>query len=183
LTPKRSLQLTDLVGSLSLVAILFGVAWFAFLKPDTASSRVSAIAEQVDRSFAALTKLEAVLAERDATRQRLVATVSSGDSLPTRSPVEHDLRTITKLAERNGIKFLEVAPIGRATYPGVVEQVYRVRSSGRYLDHVRFLQEFESGAFWADVTHLKLEQPPSSVVGSVPIRTSDMTISFFSAVQ
>lgn len=180
---NRSLRLIDAGGALVLLGLLSAVAWYAFLKPDTASSRMRTLTGEVAQMRADLRRLRSALEAKTALRGKLLAEAEQKGRLPARSPIDQDLRTITGLANQNSIKFLQVEPVSTVRYPNVLEIKYRVRSIGEYADHLGFLKAFEQCSFWADVTHLKLEQSMADMTNFDSARHSDMTLSFYSGLQ
>ena len=166
-----------------MAALLSTVGWYAFFKPDTASSRMRTLSAELAQMRTDSRRLRSALETQTAQWHNLLEEAERKGRLPSRSPVDQDLRTITGLANENHIKFLQVEPVSTVRYPNVLEIRYRVRSVGNYADHLRFLTAFEQCSFWADVTHVKLEQSMADMVSFNPARSSDMTVSFYSGIQ
>lgn len=180
---RRTLQMIDVAGTLLTGVLLTTVAWYAFLKPDTATSRVRLVLEEVEQSRADLRQLQMALDRQVALNRNLMVSAAQKGRLPTKSPVEHDLRTITALANSNRVKFVSVAPTSEVRYPGVLELRYRVDTTGTYPDHLRFLAAFEGCSLWADVTYMRMQRSVSDVNEIEPMCNSQLTLSFYSAVQ
>jgi len=181
LSGQRSLMLIDGAASLLVISLIWAVGWYAFLKPDTATSQMRELSAELAQMHADLRRLRSELDRSATERDGLLAEVEKTGRLPDRSPIDQDLKTITALANRFGVKFLQVEPLPGADYPSVKELRYRVKSIGTYEDHLRFLDAFERCAFWADVTHLTLEQSKAEMVKFDPIRKSELILSFYSA--
>lgn len=179
----RTLLIIDVAGALLTGVLLTTVAWYAFLKPDTATSRVRLVSGEVEQSRADLGRLQMALDRQAALNHKLKGLAAQKGRLPTKSPVEQDLRTITSLAESNNVDFVSVAPTSEVRYPGVLELRYRVDTTGTYPDHLRFLAAFERCSSWADVTYMRVRRSVADVNELEPICKSELTLSFFSAVQ
>lgn len=179
----RTLLMIDVGGALCTCGLLATVAWYAFLKPDTATSRVRLVSEEVDQSRADLSRLQMALDGQVALNHKLTGLAAQKGRLPTKSPVEQDLRTITSLAEANNVSFVSVAPTSEVRYPGVLELRYRVDTIGTYPGLLGFLAAFERCSLWADVTYMRVRRSVADVNEPEPICRSELTLSFFSAVQ
>jgi len=180
---RRSIWLIDGCGGLVVSVLLVTMSWYAFFKPDTASSQIEAVAADVAQGQADLQQLQSALSQGGATRQALMSAAEEQGHLPQRSPVDQDLQTITGFANASNVKFLQVQPISTVLYPNVQEQRYRIRTVGTFSDHLRFFQAFEACSFWADITYVKLEQTMTGMNQFDAARQSDMTLSFYSALQ
>lgn len=165
------------------MALLGAISWYAFFKPDTASSQIDAVAADVAQEQADLQQLQSALAQSRTMRKTLLVDAKKKGHLPTRSPIDEDLQTITGLANASNVKFVQVEPISTVLYPNVQEHRYRVRTVGTFSNHLRFFQAFEDCSFWADITYVKLEQTMTEMNQLDVIRHSDMTLSFYSALQ
>ncbi len=183
MTQTRSIWLLDVVGSVVFSVMVGTVGWYAFLKPDTASARVHDLGSEVSQLRADLRQLRHALDLGIAERARLVAETERRGRLPSRSPVDRDLETITRLADRNGVSLLGVMPMSDVRYPNVRESRYRMQTAGTYRDLMRFLEGFEDCSFWADVTHIKIEHSRSDMLKQEPLRKCDLTLSFYSATE
>lgn len=179
----RTLLIIDVAGALFTCGLLTTVAWYAFLKPETATSRMRQLTDEAEQSRADLGRLQMALDRQAASNHKLKGLAAQKGRLPTKSPVEHDLRTITALAEANNVSFVLVAPTSKVRYPGVLELRYRVNTTGTYPDNLRFLAAFEQCSLWADVTHMRVRRSVADVNELEPICKSELTLSFFSAVQ
>ena len=180
---RHTLLMIDATGVLLTGVLLTTAAWYAFLKPDSATSRVRVVSDDVDQSRADLRQLQMALDRQAASNRSLKTLAAQEERLPSKSPVENDLRIITSLAKSNNVKLVSVAPTSEVRYPGVLELRYRVDTTGTYPDHVRFLAAFERCSLWADVTHMRVRRSVRDVNELEPICKSELTLSFFSAVQ
>jgi Tfp pilus assembly protein PilO len=183
MTQSRSIWLLDLVGAVVLCAMVGAVGWYAFLKPDTASSRVHELGSEVSQLRADLRQIRHALDLGIAERQRLLAETGRRGRLPSRSPIDRDLETITRLADRCGVSLLGVMPISEVRYPNVRESRYQMQTAGTYSNLLRFLKGFEDCSFWADVTHIKLEQSRNDMLKQESHRKCDLILSFYSATE
>lgn len=179
----RSLILIDGVGVVVLISITAAVGWYAFAKPDTASSRVRAMSADVSQLSADFARLQTALDEQRTRYAELSASAEALGSLPSKSPIDQDLKQITALASDNRVDVLEVVPTAQIQYPNVLELQYNIKVAGRYADHIRFLQAFEACSFWADVTYLRFSQRARPVEGLEETRLGALTVSFYSAFQ
>lgn len=178
-----TLLIIDVAGALCTGALLSTVTWYAFLKPDTATSRVRLVSEEVEQSRADLGQLRTALDRQMALNRTLKKSAAKKGRLPTKSPVENNLRTIASLAKSNNVRFVSVAPTSEVRYPGVLELRYRVDTTGTYPNLLRFLDAFERCSLWADVTHMRVRRSVVDVNQLEPLCNSELTLSFFSAVQ
>ncbi len=180
---NRPLLLIDLVGTLVVSAIVGGVGWYAFIKPDTASSQMFALTEEVSQLQNEQLQLQGMLDVRTARRQELLASAEGLGRLPDESPIDQDLNKIVALANRNHVKILEVAPVSTIRYPNILELRYRIKTEGSFRDHVGFLQSYEACSFWSDMAYLSVG--PVAVASAIPnpTRRSELTVSFFSSYQ
>lgn len=179
----RSLWLLDAAAAAILFAMIAAVAWYVFFKPDTASSRVHSLGSEVSQLQADLRQLRHALDAGTAKRKWLLAETERSGRLPSRSPIDRDLETITRLADRYTIGLLGVEPVSEVQYPNVRESRYRLQTAGTYHNLLRFLQAFERCSFWADVTHFKLEQSRTDMINFDPQRKCDLILSFYSATH
>ncbi len=179
----RSLLLIDAVGMTVLLTLCGAVGWYVLVKPDTASSQMHAFSAEVRQLRANLTRLHRALDSEKSRRRDLRAAAEALGRLPTKSPIDHDLETITSLARGNDVKILEVLPTSTVRYPNVLEHQYWLKTSGLFSDQVRFLQAFEQCSFWADVTYLRISQTPAEMNTLELMRQSELTVSFYSAFQ
>lgn len=170
-------------GALATLAVVVSVAWYAFADPETASGQLHQLSREVKELNEDLMRLHAVLDQQSNRQRKLLEAAQRLGRLPSKSPIDRDLKKISALASANGVKLLEVAPTSTVRYPNVLELRYRVKAEGVYADQLGFLADFERSAFWADVTYLRLAQRTKDQDGSDPIRQSEITVSFFSAFQ
>ena len=175
--------IVNVVGGLVACAVVAGgirSARGGFFHPDSASAELRALRVTLadrSRDLAALDhelgKQEVLLAERK-------TEFAASGAPPARTPVEDDLRTITKLARRHDLQLAEVTPLGSALYPGAREVRYRIRGRGRYADLTKMLTQFEVCDFWGDITHLQVGRPKNSTGPRMDEREMTMTVSFYS---
>lgn len=183
----HTVLIIDALGGVTLMAMIGLVGWFAFFKPDTATTRCHELRQQLAGDQAELDRLLASLQSQQDRHAELAAKAERTGRLPSRSPIEQDLKTIAALARANHVKVTEVVPSSTVRYPNVLEQRYRVKAEAQFSDYIRFLRAFEGCSSWADITFLKVassEQPGAAGAAGAPAaRSSDMTVSFFSAFQ
>lgn len=179
----RSIWLIDVCGAAVTAVLFIAVGWYAFLKPDTATSRMHALSQEVNQLRGDLGQLQSMLDVQTADYRKLLAGAEKRGRLPTKSPVEEDLRAITALAYANDVNFTEVAPLSRVRYPNLLELRYRIKAVGTYANQLRFLKAFEQCSAWADVTYMKMDRPSRGRGNFETTRHSDFTVSFFSAVE
>ncbi len=180
---NRILIIINVGGALVTLTIVAAVGWYAFADPDTASSRLRQLAGEVKQLNDDLMRLHAALDVQTAQQRKLLEAAEALGRLPSKSPIDRDLKQITALAGANGVKLLEVAPTSTVRYPNVLELRYRVKAEGTYQNQLRFLEDFEQCSFWADVTYLRMAQRSKVQGGSDTMRLSELTVSFFSAFQ
>jgi Tfp pilus assembly protein PilO len=180
---SNALWTIDVLGGLVTATLVCSACWFAFFRPETASGRVAELTTLLEQRRDKLRQLQFSLEAQSTTQRELTALLRDRGRLPEKSPIEKDLQTITSLAESNRIRFEQVIPTATMEYPNVLQQSYRIRAVGTFADHLRLFRDFEECSFWADVTHLKLEQTTEEMTNLDPTRHSEITLSFFSALQ
>ena len=180
---NQPLVMIHVGGTLVTLAVVVGVGWYAFADPETASGQLRQLSGEVKALNQDLSRLHRALDVQTERQRNLVESAKELGRLPSKSPIDRDLRTITALASANGVKLLEVAPTSTVRYPNVLELRYRVKAEGSYGDQLGFLSDFEQCTFWADVTYLRMAQRTKQPDGSDPTRQSELTVSFFSAFQ
>lgn len=180
---KSKAMLIDAVGAIIVASLVGAVAWYVFIKPDTASSQVQVLLTEVSQRRADLAGLRTLMATQRTRYRDLSAEAASLGQLPSKSPIDQDLKKIAALAGENNIQLLDVTPASRLQYPDVLELQYNIKTEGTYADHVRFLEAFEVCSFWADVTYLRFAQAPTAFQTSAQSRRGELTVSFYSAMQ
>ncbi len=183
MTRVRKTWLVDVVGGLTVASIVGVTGWYAFVKPDTASSQLHALTASVSQLNADLGRLQTMLGGQKARYGELSRLAESLGKLPSKSPIDQNLRQITVLAETNGLSVLEVAPVAQVQYPNVLELQYNIKMEGRYTDHLGFLKAFEGCSFWVDVTYLRFSEASAQVRALGEARQCDLTVSLYSAIQ
>ncbi len=180
--PDKRTIVIDLLGTVTLVAIVFWGAWYTFFKSNTAGSKVDGLVKQVEATSTTLRTLEQDLDQRKSEHRDLLARATEREKLPSDIPIERTLADITLLAHRHGARMVGVSPLSEVHYPGVLEKRYRVTLEGTFQGMLGFFRDFENQDYWADVTYLKIE-PAEQQDGVEARRMAELTLSFFSAVN
>ncbi len=178
---EKSTILIDVIGATAVISMVSWVAWYSFLKPDTATSQVNALAVAVEVSTSRLRDLEHGLDQQKSVHRGLFGQATDRENLPDEIPIEQTLADITALADRHGVRMIGVSPWSKVKYSGVLEIRYRLSAEGGFQNLLRFLKEFESEDYWADVTFLNL-LPGGAGDEAESMRLAELTLSFFSAI-
>ncbi|MCP4249586.1 MAG: hypothetical protein GY778_21305 [bacterium] len=169
----------DLVGALAVAACAGVGVWQGLVEPNGSAQRIRDLSAETAEFEANLNKTGVILESKQTAYRERQAALGERDLLPDTIPLERDLRTLTELADRNRLEIDEFTPLPSRQYPGVQEDRYRLRATGRFADFISFLGEFEQHASWTDITFVNLTSPEAeSSVG----KSGVMVVSLYSAI-
>ncbi len=181
LNSPHTTRFVDIIGA-SLFALCIATSvWLLAFHNDETSKQIGELkawirAGQQDAVIlqSANTKKKAILASQQ-------TTLAQTGRLPERAPIVSYFRTLSKIAAAHNLQVVQQHPLSERWYPGLLEQRWSYEVSGPTLNLIRFLKAIEDTAYWADVSHLKIDRgngPDESVVRE---RVANLTISFFSS--
>jgi outer membrane murein-binding lipoprotein Lpp len=155
-------------------------AWCGLLDAGTNSQRIRELNAQVQQLENTHNKLKATLeAKQDAYDQRQAA-FGARELLPESSPVEGELGAVSALGRQHRLELTGFTPAGSKQYPGIDEVRYKMSAKGRFASYLGFLEEFQGGDSWADVTYLSLKSGDAQAPAAT---TGELTISMYSATK
>lgn len=175
-----SLHFVDAVGGATVVACLFSCVWMTTIEKGEVRRNLDDISRLSDR---ARRDVEALTSELDRQRTLLVEyreRRSRVGQLPSEAPIEDYFQHLSRLAVRHHLRVVRQQPLTSRRYPGLLEQRYLYEITGSAIDLVAFLKSIENTEFWADVSHIKMEQGPRTLTDRVPGRLAVLTLSLFS---
>lgn len=179
---EKSVVLVNLIGGILACVLAYAGIWQMFLVPKTASAELKDLRAILADRTQDMTTLEHELGKQKDLLEQREAELESRGAPPTQTPIEDDLRTITELAQRNGLHLMNVTPAGSVEYPGIREIQYHVTCCGIYTDLAKMLRQFEACDFWGDITCLKIESAKNTAGCGPNTRQMELTVSFYSAV-
>ena len=176
-----SLIIFDVAGA----AVMIGVAalgvWCGLLHPQTTSQHLAGLQSKLTAARSSLRVAESAKRRQLSELAALQEDIKLRGALPSRSPVEADLRTIAEVARNNQMELAQVKPAATKEYPGITELKYLVEARSTYEDILGFLREFEQSAFWADITELKISGQARKANKNDTLRSAEFVISLFAS--
>jgi hypothetical protein len=179
----RTLLIYDGLGAATTIAVLALGVWLGLMRPSADSTRLLTLRAELAEAKTSLRAASDELLLHTDRLAELKRNLEQRGALPTKSPVEADLRVITFLARDNAVELGEVTPVGGKTYPGINELRYAVKTKSTFDGLVRFLADFQKATLWADITQLKVGVPPSLDGGSDATRSAEFTVSLLSSCE
>lgn len=177
----QSLLMYDAVGMLLVLAALAVGVWTGLIAPGSGNQALGYARTELDRILRDANTMEAAVHAQESDLSKLKLKVAAEGALPTRSPVEANLREITDLANRHYIKVSNILPVGLREHAGVTELKQAITANGAYADLISFLRGFEKAKFWADIIELKISNRATRGDESMVKPTVSLDVSLFAA--
>ena len=178
---SSSLIIFDVAGA----AVMIGVAalgvWCGLLHPQTTSQHLAGLQSKLTAARSSLRVAESAMRRQLSELAALQEDIKLRGALPSRSPVEADLRTIAEVARNNQMELAQVKPAAEKEYPGITELKYLVQARSTFEGVLGFLREFEQSAFWADITELKISGQARKANRNDTLRSVEFVISLFAS--
>jgi hypothetical protein len=178
-----NLLVYDVLGAGAMIGVAALGVWLGVVRPSADNDRLATLRAHLSDTRTALQVASEELHAQSTRLEELRNNLEERGALPTRSPVEADLRVITRLARANDVELREVTPIGGKTYPGINELRYAVNAQSTFGGLVSFLSEFQEASIWADITHLKIGVAVESDRGSSAIRSAELVVSLLASQE
>ena len=178
---SSSLIIFDVAGAAVTICVAALGVWCGLLHPQTTSRHLADLQSKLTATRSSLRIAESATHQQLLELAALQEDIRLRGALPSRSPVEADLRTITEVALNNQIELAEVKPDATKEYPGITESKYLVEARSTYEDILGFLREFEQSAFWADITELEISSQGRKGHQNDTLRSAEFVVSLFAS--
>lgn len=166
----------------AITALLLGLAAWNIL-PDQSEGAESAqeLAAAIVSAKADMQNLRTALDEQKALEVRYQAELAASGTLPSQTPQEAHLRTLSGLAAQNHLSVVRQLPLAPREYPGLMEQRFAYEVTGTMPDLARFFKAVEMSPGWTDISFLKIEH--GSAQETTTQRNALLTFSAFSLAK
>ena len=178
---SSSLIIFDVAGAAVTICVAALGVWCGLLHPQTTSQHLADLQSKLTTTRSTLRGAENAMRRQLSELATLQEDIKLRGALPSRSPVEADLRTIAEVARNNQMELAQVKPAATKEYPGITELKYLVEARSTYEDILGFLREFEQFAFWADITELKISGQARKANKNDTLRSAEFVISLFAS--
>lgn len=153
-----SLLTIDAVGG-ALTLLLLGVAaWSVFGNEAAGLDSSQELAKVLADARDDLADLQSALEAQGELAARYQTELAAAGAMPSQTPQETHLRTLSGLAAANHLSVVRQSPLLARQYPGIMEQRFAYEVTGTMADLARFFKAVESSPDWADISYLKVEQ-------------------------
>ncbi len=171
----------DGVGG-AISALLIGLgAWTAFPEQGGGAEDTQQLADAIAAAKSDLVNLRSVLDEQKTLEIRYQAELTAAGAMPSQTPQETHLRTLSGLAAENHLSVVRQLPLSPREYPGLLEQRFAYEVAGTMPDLARFFKAVELSPGWTDISYLKIDQG-KGVAGATD-RNALLTFSVFSMAR
>lgn len=161
--PKwTNLVLMDLAGG-GLCAVLAGaIIWYATGPQHHMQVELEALTRASRQTGAELADVSATLDQRRTALAELADHLRREGAMPSRTPLERDLNTLTTLAQQTQVTIARITPLPSQEYPGLLELRFSCEASGTLPDIVAFFRAVERHPFWTDIGYLNVRPAPAT---------------------
>ncbi len=178
---KNPLILYDIAGTTIMLCLAAVATWCGAIHSPSVSGKLAEMETNLEKMESSLRNTENAIRRKTVELGDLQADIESRGALPSKSPVETNLRNITRLARDNEVELISVKPSEEKAYPGLTEIKYAIEAKSGFRDLVQFLKDFEESEFWADVTKLKVETGSRNRVANDNTQSSELVLSLFAS--
>ena len=178
---SSSLIIFDVAGAAVTICVAALGVWCGLLHPQTTSQHLAGLQSKLTAARSSLRVAESAMRRQLSELAALQEDIKLRGALPSRSPVEADLRTIAEVARNNQMELAQVKPAAEKEYPGITELKYLVQARSTFEGVLGFLREFEQSAFWADITELKVSGQARKANRNDTLRSVEFVISLFAS--
>lgn len=181
--PKTQLQLRiiDMLGASIVASCLIGFGWLVTVGNDGTKTGIVTLRRLVQTAGRDARALRLATARqrtlRDATRKEL----SAHGQLPDHAPIEAYFQALSASAAQHQLHVIRHEPLASRRYPGLLEQRFAFEVSGSAPNLVRFLQSIERTEYWADVSHLRVQDGSAQRDEGDRTIVAALTLSLFSS--
>jgi|CXWL01.1.fsa_nt_gi hypothetical protein len=180
-TGAWSLLAIDAVGG-AVTALILGLgAWYILPEQGGGADDAQQLAGVIAGAKSDLANLRSVLDEQKALAVRYQSELAAAGAMPSQTPQETHLRTLSGLAAANHLGVVRQLPLSPREYPGLMEQRFAYEVTGTMPDLARFFKAVESSPSWTDISYLKIDQGKGT--GSTTDRSASLTFSVFSMAK
>jgi len=180
---RATLLIYDLIGIAAICALAALGAWSAGWRLPAATSRVAQARAQLDGTREKLAQTELALRKWRSEREQLERDIAERGALPQHSPVEADLREISRIARDHGVETIQVTPVAGERYPGLIELRYALEARSDFAALVAFLESFEESHLWADLFGLEIRSPAGGTDDAEGKRTASLVVSLYASKE
>jgi Tfp pilus assembly protein PilO len=177
---RGPLFLLDLLGGSFVAACLIAVAWLTLLREDRSAAALRDLRGAIATAKGELATIQLLREQQEALVKARRAELETRGQIPEKAPIHEYFQELSRLAHRHRLQVRSQGPLPPQSYPGLVEDRYSFEVMGTMTNMARFLREIEQSAFWADVSHLKIESAKQGQTETVNTREALLTISLFS---
>lgn len=149
----------DLAAGGVLLALVAGIVWYVTGPQRNTYVDLQSLTSSARKTRSELGQLNAMREDRRDALATLRDQLTRDGAMPSRTPVEEDLTTLTALAQSNNVRIARVTPLPRQEYPGLLELRYSCEAGGTMPNIMDFLRAVENHPFWMDISYLDLRQP------------------------
>ena len=176
-----SLLAIDAVAG-AITALLLGLgAWNILPEQGGGADDAQQLAGVIAGAKSDLVNLRAALEVQKALEVRFQAELAAAGAMPSQTPQETHLRTLSGLAAANHLSVVRQLPLSPREYPGLMEQRFAYEVTGTMPDLARFFKAVESSPGWTDISYLKIDQGKGAK--STTDRNALLTFSVFSMAR
>lgn len=178
---NKSLLAIDALGAAISLGMLALGAWTALKPQDELGTSTRDLSAELAELKSQVGGLRASLAQQERLAEETRRELAAEGPMPSHTPPEEYLQTLSTLAAENRLSVLRQAPLGPREYPGLIEQRFTYEVAGAMSDLARFFRAVETSPCWTDISHLRVE-PVKDAVGTAE-RTALLTFSVFSTAK
>ncbi len=154
-----NIMTVDLAAGGALLALVAGMVWYVSGPQRDTYADLERLTSSARKTRGELGQLNAMLEDRRDALASLRDQLTRDGAMPSRTPVEEDLTTLTALAQSNNVRIARVTPLPKQEYPGLLELRYSCEANGTMPNIMGFLRALENHPFWMDISYLDLRQP------------------------
>jgi|GEM_PF-1659538 len=173
----------DLACGAAFIALGAAIVWYVTGPWRHGDVVLETLSGSVRRSRGDLAELKATLDERRIALASLRERLATEGAMPSRTPVEKDLTTLSSLAQASNVGISRVTPLPGQEYPGLLELRYSCEAGGTIPSIMRFLQAVETHPFWMDIGYLDLRQSRQRSVQGDDTQSLSFVVSLFSSTS
>jgi hypothetical protein len=176
-----SLLAIDVVGG-AMTALLLGAGvWHLLPEQGSGMDDAGHLSTEMANAKNSLAGLRTALDGQKAMEARYQAELAAAGAMPSPTPQETHLRTLSGLAAKNQLSVVRQLPLSPREYPGLLEQRFAYEVSGTMPDLARFFKAVEQSPSWTDISYLKIDQGKGTE--STTNRNALLTFSVFSMAR
>ncbi|MCO6436326.1 MAG: hypothetical protein J5J06_04480 [Phycisphaerae bacterium] len=169
----------DAVGVIILAACAGIALWLTVFRFEARAVDGRQLREALRTARWDLSTLEQAKARQSALVKQRHEELSKRGHPPESAPVEGYVQALSGWAARRDLSALGQTPLPSRSYPGLNEQLLTYDVSGSLPGIAQFLRDVERADFWADISHLAIEQATDAALQGQCV--ANLTFSLFAA--